>query len=191
MTCIVAVKSGGRVLLGGDSAGVAGYVTRAVARPKVFASGEYVIGYTSSFRMGQLLEFGFSPPVLYPEEDVFRAMVARFIPGLRQALKDGGWSKTENGHETGGSFLVGIRGRVFEVHGDFQVFEPLDGISAVGCGNEFALGSLAASEEAGVGPRESVMRALKAAARFSGGVCEPFHVVETPAVVAVAPEQAA
>jgi ATP-dependent protease HslVU (ClpYQ) peptidase subunit len=183
MTCIVAVKKGEKVIMGGDSAGVAGYVTRPVARPKVFCVGEYVIGYTSSFRMGQILEFGFTPPVLYPNDDVFKEMVARFIPDLRKALRDGGWVKTDNGQEHGGSFIVGIRGRVFEVHGDFQVFEPLDGISAVGCGEEFALGSLAASEEAGVEPRESVMRALKAAARFSGGVCEPFHVIETPAAV--------
>ena len=47
-------------------------------------------------------------------------MVRDFIGVARQTMKDGGFSKNTNGEESGGTFLVGFRGRLFHIADDFQ-----------------------------------------------------------------------
>jgi ATP-dependent protease HslVU (ClpYQ) peptidase subunit len=59
---------------------------------------------------------------------------------------------------------------------DFQVNEYVDGMAAVGCGEDIALGALMALNT--LAPKERIMRALGVAAYFSGGVTEPFRVLE-------------
>jgi len=57
MTCIVGIAQEGKVWIGADSAAVSGQDIRATALRKVFRRGQFLIGYTSSFRMGQLPQF--------------------------------------------------------------------------------------------------------------------------------------
>jgi len=77
--------------------------------PKVFANGSYVMGFTTSFRMGQLLRYAFTPPE--PDTaDLHRFMCTAFTDALRQCLKDGGWAQKDKEQEEGGTFLVGTTG---------------------------------------------------------------------------------
>lgn len=179
MTCIVGLARGGRVFLGGDSAGLEGWALARVRAPKVFRSGPFVMGYTDSFRMGQILEHAFTPPPLPRKRtDLQRYMVVDFVNALRAALRSGGWAKTKEGQDEGGRFLVGVRGRLFDVCSDFQVTEIRDGIGAVGCGGELARGALYAAGH--LLPERRVRLALSVAERCNGGVRGPFHVVSTP-----------
>ena len=68
MTCIVAEVVDGVVHMAGDKAGINGDCKSMVVRPKVFINGDFIIGYTTSFRMGQLLEFTWNPPTQVPEQ---------------------------------------------------------------------------------------------------------------------------
>jgi hypothetical protein len=175
MTAIVGLVHQGRVLIGGDSAGLAGYQLSVRRDPKVFCNGPYAFGFTSSFRMGQLLHHAFSPPEPPVNQDgLHRFMCTMFVDALRGCLKDAGWATAENGREAGGEFLVGVSGRLFEVHEDFQVAEMHDGYAAVGCGDDIALGALFATAHIGGDPERRVLTALQAAERHSGGVRGPF-----------------
>lgn len=175
VTCIVGIAFDGVVYMGGDSAATAGPSLSVRADRKVFLNGAFLIGFTSSFRMGQLLQYVFSPPVHHAEVDVFRYMVAEFIPSVRKCLSDGGYSKQDNGRDSGGAFLVGYHGRLFQVESDFQVGEAICGFDAVGCGCDLALGSLYSTAGANVLPYSRIDTALAAAAAFSGAVCAPFY----------------
>ena len=171
MTCILGVAKDNVVYMVGDSASVGGLDVSVVRQPKVFCRGEYVIGYTTSFRMGQLLQFMSLPEYESGELDEF--MVTRFIPAVRTVFKDGGFAKVENVVEVGGVFLVGIAGKLFRIDSDFQVSERADGIDAVGCGADYALGAYWAMEgQLDIQPR--MIRALEAATYFSGGVRPPY-----------------
>lgn len=55
MTCIVGLVENNKVYIGGDSAGVAGLSLMKRADEKVFKKDEFIFGFTSSFRMGQLI----------------------------------------------------------------------------------------------------------------------------------------
>jgi hypothetical protein len=179
LTVIAGVVHNGRVHIAGDSAGVAGYSLTVRADAKVWASGLYAFGFTSSFRMGQLLRYSFQPPAP-AEGDLHRFMVTTFTDALRTCLKDGGWARKDAEQEQGGDFLVGIGGRLFRVSNDYQVGESRDGYDAVGCGDELALGALHSASSLGLKPRRRLAHALAAADHHSAGVVGPFVYAKTP-----------
>ena len=174
MTCIVGLIDGNRVWLGGDSAGVAGLDITVRADPKVFPNGPFLIGFTSSFRMGQLLAFRLHPPKRPEGMDVFRYMVTDFVDEVRNCLKEGGYAQRNNDAEQGGSFLVAYHGRLFSIQSDYQVCETNRGFHAIGCGADYALGSLAST--AGQPAEQRVRRSLECAELLNGGVRAPFRI---------------
>ena len=180
MTAIVGITDGTTVVIAGDSAGVGGVVTEPRRDAKVFANGPYVIGFTSSFRMGQLLRYAFKAPIPPEDEEGLHAfMCIDFVNAVRQGLKEGGWATKNNEQEGGGDFLVGVRGRLFKIESDYHVGELLDGYSPVGCGAEIALGSLHTTSKAEMSLEARAIAALEAAAHFSTGVRPPFTLVDT------------
>jgi len=182
MTCIVGLVDKGKVYIGGDSAAVwTGSLGMVVRNDrKVFRNGDFVMGFTSSFRMGQLLAFNFNPPKPRTGVDLFAYMVTDFIDAARLSMKNGGFARVkDNFEEHGGTFLVGYQGRLFQISDDFQVGESTHGYDAVGCGDHIALGSLFSSS--GVrDAQERVRKALQAAEAFSAGVRGPFHIEVAP-----------
>ncbi|MEU1311029.1 hypothetical protein ABZ419_19365 [Streptomyces cinnamoneus] len=178
MTVIVGLVHEDQVHIGGDSAGVGGCRLTIRKDPKVFRNGPYGMGFCGSFRMGQLLHHAFKAPK--PKGDLDRFMTTKFVNKLRACLKEAGWARKESEQEQGGTFLVGIYGRLFIVYGDYQVAEPADGYAAVGCGNEFALGALHATATTDLTPRERLTAALAAASHHSTDVCEPFTYTTAP-----------
>jgi len=174
MTCIVGLVENGKVYVGGDSLSGSAYVGRVTTLHKVFRKGGFVIGYTSSFRMGQLLEH----VVEFPESDVYdmHYMVSVFIEECRKVFKDHGYTTINDNQETGGSFLVAVSGQLFRVDNDFQVNQYHDGMFALGCGEDYALGALYGS--CGQDPQKRIAGALEAAAYFSPLVGPPFVILE-------------
>ncbi len=192
MTCIVGIRHDKGVVLAGDSVGVDDGGGADMRRdPKTFAINRHVaIGYTSSFRMGQLLRYNLALPAIVDAigekrtEDAFQWAVQEFIPACRQTFKEGGYLK-ENGREEGGCFLLAVRDRLFEVHSDFQVAEPDPQYVATGSGEPYALGALHALVGPTAGPvsekvaREVAGKALDAAVFHSAYVRPPYVFVGT------------
>lgn len=187
MTAIVAVKTARGVVMGADSAGIAEDFTLSVRRdPKVFWSGRLLIGFTDSFRMGQLVRFGIepdAPPVgdLVPPRDPsdgLRFMVTEFVPKIREALKAGGsMCEESDGTDGSGQLLVAWDRQLFTVEGDLHVAELHDEYAAIGCAKDVCLGVLAARGE-GTG-EDRVRAALAIAEHHSGGVRGPYLVLST------------
>lgn len=175
MTCIVGIAHKGSVFIGGDSAGVSGLDVDRRKDRKVFRNGDFIFGFTSSFRMGQLLNYALEPPE-YDETNEMKFMTTTFINAIRECLKEGGFAKREKEVEEGGTFLVGFRGKLYTVYDDYQVAENLNGIASVGCGESYAKGSLFTTANMKKPPKERILLALKAAEEFSGGVSSPFFI---------------
>ncbi len=194
MTCIVAVTDGTRVVIGGDSAATGGGQLRLRATRKVFRVGSYAVGYSTSYRMGQLVRFRTElpdPPHGADADDLERFMVAEFVEVLREALTAGGFAKTmrrvldsgltEEGQERGGLLLVGVGGQIFEIRQDYQVVRPMAQYSAIGVGDLVALGALRALEERDdLALQDRARLALEASAEYCSKVRGPFHFVECP-----------
>ena len=175
MTCIVGLVSNGEVWMGADSWGGAHSFGNVRKDPKLFRRGPFLIGYTTSFRMGQLLQYKFSVPEIGKEQDVFAYMATIFVDAVRACLKSGGFAKKKDEEESGGQFLVGYAGRLFTIESDYQVAEDVVSYAATGCGQDIALGSLFSTPLADPEFRLSV--ALEAAEAFSAGVRRPFDIL--------------
>lgn len=161
--------------MGGDSAGVAGWDLTIRADPKVFWNGDFLIGFTSSFRMGQVLEFDWTPPERPEHADDFTYLVRDVVKSLRTVLQAAGYARNTSGEESGGTFLLAYRARLYVIHDDFQVSSPASGYAAVGCGAQIACGSLCSTlAVTSLPPEEHVRLALQAAETHSAGVRGPF-----------------
>jgi 20S proteasome alpha/beta subunit len=179
MTCIVGVVSkDGSIYIGGDSAAVAGYSIVPRKDPKVFIKDGFIFGFTTSFRMGDIIRYSWDIPKIKANQDLDHFMRKDFIDNLRECFIDKGFNQKKDEQDEGGTFLVGFRGRLFEVDCDYQVGESLYPYGAVGCGTDLALGALFVTET--LSPEKRVVRALEAAAEFSAGVCPPFNVLCLP-----------
>lgn len=178
MTVIVGLVDNGVVYMGADSAAVGEYDLTIRADEKAFQKGEFLIGFTTSYRMGQLLRFNLELPFHKPGIDDYEYMVTEFVEAVRQCLKEGGFAREENGNEQGGRFLVGYRGNLYAIDADYQVGRPADSFYAVGCGDQVARGSLYSSGRlSDADPQERVRDALRASEHCSAGVRGPFLVM--------------
>lgn len=175
MTCIIGLIDNGTVWMGGDSAGVAGYDLHRCVAPKVFRNGQFLFGFTSSFRMGQLLQHVFKPPPPPSGRTLERFLASTFIDAVRKCLDKGGFAKKKDEVESAGQFLLGVRGHIVCVDSGYNVSERREGFDAVGCGSDLALGALFATAE--LPPRERIQTALEAAEHFCIGVSGPFTIV--------------
>jgi ATP-dependent protease HslVU (ClpYQ) peptidase subunit len=187
MTCIVGLEHDGKVWMGGDAAASdsEGNDIRRYASPKVFAvtrgTEPFLMGFTHSFRMGQILQFSLTPPTCGRHRDPFEYMVNDFADALREVYKTKGFlSSDDEGTERGGTFLVGFRGSLYIMESDFHVAQPDIGklgcaFHAVGCGDNPALGSLYSTQRRG--PENRCYTALAAAAVFCSAVRAPFTVL--------------
>jgi ATP-dependent protease HslVU (ClpYQ) peptidase subunit len=180
MTCIVGLEHHNKVYIGGDSAGVAGLSVTVRADEKVFINGKCLMGFTSSFRMGQVLRYGFKPPRHPVGKDDMEYLVTDFINSVRKAYKASGYLRKSHDSEWGGTFLLGYKGHLYCVDSDFQVGRSTAGYQSVGCGSDIALGSMYTTEPAGKGgmpPASRITTALQAATKFSGGVLPPYKIL--------------
>jgi len=182
LTCISGIVHKNIVYIGGDSAGVSGESIRKRKDTKVFelGGGKIVMGFTTSFRMGQLLHYGLKIPPHPANMEDMEYMCTKFVDALRTRFKEGGWMEKRNDMECGGTFLVGYRGRLYYIGSDFQVGESIDGFDAVGSGKEIAIGALQILYSMdNLSPEEKLIMALETSEKFNSAVSAPFNIVKT------------
>ena len=180
MTCIVGFVNGdGKIWMGGDSLGcIRNCVTRR-ADEKVFIKDKMIYGFTSSFRMGQILRYSYSRPKHEEGMGDYEYLVSIYIPELIKCFKKEKWITIKDNEATGGTFLLGYNENLYQVDSDFQVAKSLEKYDACGSGYEYALGAMQALSrlKTGVGEPLKVKMALTAAAHFCPWVGEPFTVL--------------
>lgn len=178
MTCIVGFVKQDKVYMGGDSAGVAGLDVTLRKDTKVFnVDNRFLIGYTSSFRMGQLLRFKLKVPKQKTNQDDYQYMCTTFIDAVRSMLKSNGYSRVDLNTETIGVFLVGYKGNLYRVERDLQVGQGFDDFDSIGCGRDYALGAIETlRKNTKLSPMKLIEESLNAATKFSGGVRPPFNI---------------
>lgn len=175
MTCIVGVVDQGRVFIGGDSGAFSGWSANIRVDAKVFEAGGFVYGVCGSPRINQILRYVFQPPP-FLGGDPMAYMVCQFIPELRAVMGREVNDAARTEIPGNSSFLVGFAGRLFEVWPDWQVAETAEGVSALGCAREPALGALYAARW--MLPRVALEVALDAAVALNAGVRKPFLIIE-------------
>lgn len=157
MTCITAAVKGGKCAIAADSFGGSAssyqiYKTPKLVRKPVRNGGgsiDVLIGYTSSYRMGDILRYLWECPEF--SGDANEWIVAKCIPSLRCLFESEGFMGKDDSRDSGGDFIFIVDCRIFHIQNDFSVLEPSEGYLSVGSGEYIAVGAMwneAAREEA-------------------------------------------
>lgn len=151
MTCVVAYKDKNKnIYMCADSSGtdVGRHTRTRLEGKKIFKVGEMLFGYTTSFRMGQLLESCFSPPSRAEGMTDYQYMIRDVIPSIRRMFIDQGYMMSTD--KMGGTFIIGYRGELYLVEDDFAVLTPETNFAACGSGGTQAEAMLMTMEEYGI-----------------------------------------
>lgn len=143
MTCIIAKIQDGRVHMIGDCMGSNGFVKNVYTKtPKVFSVGDFILGYTTSFRMGQILQYSWTPPDrLMGDEDDDKYLYKSVVDSIKKCFEDNGFGHKPKDEFEGGVFLIGWKGRLFEMQSNMSLMEVED-FASVGCGSYHAIAAM-------------------------------------------------
>jgi len=183
MTCVVGLVENGVGYIGVDSLGSNNFTKTIREDSKVFKmkdTDKGIIGYTSSFRMGQLLQYAGGLVDKRDEPNInHEYLVTKFIPNIRNLFSSQGYERNNSGEAQGGSFLLVYDDKLYHIQSDYQVGIPVDGYDACGSGEYHANAALFATEGLDMKPEERIVLALRAAQKFVTSVEAPFHIMNT------------
>lgn len=179
MTCIVGYKKNKKVWIGGDSMAYGSVSHKTItSQPKVFivsdGTCEAGIGCTTSFRMMQLLRYKFKMPKV--GRDIFKYMCTDFVDSVIDCFAINKCITTEKGVASGGRFLVGLKGNLYEIQEDFQVSESKENFAAIGCGFYYALGAMQILDKMQLTPEDKIAKSIQIASVYSQ-VCAPITII--------------
>lgn len=165
MSCVVGLVNEGRVYIGSEGrASTCDGEVRCDNMKKIFRNGPYLFGFIGSVRGGQILfpKYFEVPDDVWDMPDAIR----------EQSEAKGCLTATEEGVvATGCNYLIGHKGKLYEILVDFQMFE-IETFTAIGSGSNFAFGSLCTTEMmsnvAKITPKRRLELALDAAKRYDG-----------------------
>ena len=155
MTTIIGVEFTNRCVVLGDSRIVGD--SKIYSHPdmvKVITNGNYVVGVAGDVRALQVVLHTWKPPAFLAKDknDLFKFMVNKVAPSLKQLLTDTGLLDSKSPDKDFEiNIIVGLNGQLFEIDSDFSVSRNSDGYYAIGTGGDFALGAL----YAGVTPEQA------------------------------------
>ncbi len=175
MTAVVGYTDGTRTWVGADSLATDLFNSKStLTSAKVFRKGRVLIGYSDSFRVGQILKHEFTVPRMVKDADQHTWAVTVFIPALEKLMRSHGLV-VDNVMES--ELILGLPGRLLGVSSDFGVHEYRCGYAAVGSGGDLCLGTMFATEGSDMKPTQRIRKALQAAERFNNSVGAPFSVL--------------
>lgn len=170
MTCICGMVRDGHVYMAGDLMGSNGFTGKVYPDSKVFINGDFIIGYTSSFRMGQILEWNWVPPLR--EEGITDRQYMQFnvIESLRETFAIFGYGVKEGLESLGGNFLIGYKDSLYEMQENFSLLR-IEDYAAVGSGQYHAEATLhLMCDNLDIHPFNIMQTAIGTAAHFTQSV---------------------
>lgn len=179
MTCIVGIEHKGKVWLGGDSAATDQSLNRTIIKdPKVFVRDEIAFGVCGLPKVMDAVAHAIDLPKQQGPGSDRKFLVGELVPALREGLRKLDCTAEAPGWGTcfEGSMLIGYRGKLYELQGNFQMIRSSDGTAAVGSGEALAKGSFAVTKHI-TDPEKRLLTALGAASN-NAGVAPPFVIVK-------------
>ena len=195
MTCIVACVHDDAVWMGGDSVGSDAYAYDR-ADKKVFRNGDYIIGFSGSYRLGQIAKITTFPefpknflqkieaPKNLPKKSASKKIAPKILPQENLPVKREDvelWfiadfvpvlreALIEEGKDEQFDFLVGVDRWLVCIESDYQVGMYKSMHMAIGSGALLALGALSVLDDIGAGPEEKIIRSISVAGNYDKAV---------------------
>lgn len=121
---------------------------------KITEIGEYVLAGAGVSRYCDIITYGWQPPV-YDNTNEYTFMVSKFIPEMRKAHEETGYTlKDDDGFE----FIVGLKNNLYYIAEDYSVLRTKTNIYGIGSGAAYAIGALSAGAD--------IKQAIKIASKY-------------------------
>jgi hypothetical protein len=136
VTLIIAVKTSDGVIIQGDKNGFSGWGE--VSRrhdAKVFIKGAWGIGFTTSYRMGQILRDKLTGDIA---KGGMEAAAFALVEEARAELEKNHYSKLENNQAEGGTWIATEGSHIICIQDDYAYNVVADDYCCVGCGARYA-----------------------------------------------------
>lgn len=128
-----------------------------------------VVGFAGAYRPAEVLRHHVHVRTPRPGEDPHAYLVTELAAAFRVQCRARSTSTRDV------EFLVALRGHLYRLQSDFSVVPTARGFDAIGAGEDYALGALAALTPTGQ-PGRTLRRVLAAAAHVCPKVSAPFYV---------------
>jgi len=180
MSCVVAISENGVVWMGSDSlfVSVGDFAKkRTEANSKIFRKDGLLIGWVGSRRFGDILQWNFNFPKFEDGRDFHEYLASDFVSSLLDTLQNLKHVEFRDGEALSYTFIIGRKGKIFQIHSDFSVSVLGDGYDACGSGDQLAMAALEGMKGLSLTPEEKISRALQIVSKFTANVGPPFHVI--------------
>lgn len=178
MTAIIGFTKNNKVYMAGDRAASSQEFSQEITHPKIFIKGKVLIGYTTSFRFGDILEYHLKIPKSNKKLLPRAYVVKKLVPAIRAALVANNYI-ADSANEDSGTALIGYKGSLFILQSDWSIVEHSNNIQAVGSGWSVALGATTALLNTGMKPKAVLKEAMRITAFYDNTVsakCDVLHV---------------
>lgn len=178
MTCVIGMIKDDKVYIGADNVGANSSTKISRNDLKVFKKDDMLIGCSSSYRMINLLQYQLQMPLRDNKLTDDEYMYISFIESVRYLFKKGGYTFINNNVESGGNFIVGYNGKLYEIQEDFQIEKPSDNFCCIGSGSYYAYGAMKILVENKLLSAEEILtKALEVSEYYNPFVRKPFHIL--------------
>jgi len=134
MTCIIAMTYKGKVHMIGDCEGSDGFIKAQYKKnPKCFKNGDFLVGHTTTFRLGQILQYEWNVPEKLQSQSENDYLYKTVIKSLKSTFDNNFFGHKDGVDFEGGTFILGYKGRICVVESNLQLLEYED-YASCGCG---------------------------------------------------------
>lgn len=167
MTTIIGVQRRHGFTLAADSLTVAGdrrYEHKNIK--KITEIGDYVLAGAGVSRYCDIILYGWQPPK-YDNSEPYIFMVSKFIPEMRKAHEETGYTLRD---EDSFEFIIGLKNDLYYVGNDYSVLKTKTNMYGIGSGAAYALGAVSAGAD--------IVQAVKIASKYDINTGGKTQVVE-------------
>jgi ATP-dependent protease HslVU (ClpYQ) peptidase subunit len=179
LTCIIGIIEDNITYLGGDGLQLRGD-RKNTKETKVHQRGEFLIG--GAGLSGEIDLLLYSTDYIIPKEgqNTKEFFYNDFIPEYKRVLREHGrLTIIDNTEEMESQFLIGFRGELIVITQSFAVVidNHQDNYTAIGSGEDYALGALFATNNSDATAKDKISIALAATSHHNVTVDSPFEIV--------------
>jgi ATP-dependent protease HslVU (ClpYQ) peptidase subunit len=167
MSLIVGLETKNRIYMACDSQATGDTDKRYLPHSKIFKTNNgYIVGFAGSLRSAQLIMRHDFPDDIWNVPDTLREHLKNF-GGLSHGKDEDMYGEIEVMQS---SLLIGFKGSLYEIQGDFGILTRVEPYAAIGEGRPYALGVMYATENKKMQPRKRLELAVQCGINFNNTV---------------------